>query len=259
LGLTPVGPIRLIDGVKFPQILGLMLALLATVRTHAEVLDTLTTRDGKEYLKVEIVANDDVGLRIRHEAGTARIPFENLPTDVQRKYHFDPGKASAKRNEELRAQQLHEESSATDLAAPRTDPAASPAGTAAPPTPEADFAPPADDLAKEKLEAYIVEMKVRVETARTEADKLRSKASTEKTKTRSVPNGVDSKGRTHTKSVPDKGARFNGKKLDEEAAAIDRQIARARVLIGTAEAKYNRLMGIQASPEPPPGPPGRTP
>ncbi|MES2924105.1 MAG: hypothetical protein V4819_21315 [Verrucomicrobiota bacterium] len=239
--------------MKFSQTLGLLLALLAAARTHAEVLDALKTRDGKEYLKVEIVANDEVGLRIRHEAGTARIPFESLPADLQRKYPIDPGKAAAKRQEELRAQEVHEGSASGEPAAPRKSPPTPPAGpAAASPTPETDLAPPADDLEKEKLEAYIVELKVRVQSAKTEATKLRAKASMEKSKTRSVPNGVDNKGRTITKSVPDKGARFNGKKLEEEAAAIDRQIARARVLIGTAEAKYNRLMGIQASPEPPP-------
>ncbi len=242
--------------MKSPQTLGLLLALLATARTHAEVLETLKTRDGREYLKVEIVANDEVGLRIRHEAGTARIPFENLPDDVQRKYRFDPRKAAAKKQEELRAQALHEESTAGALTAPGKNPAAS---NAASPTPESEFSPPADDLAKEKLEAYIVEMKVRVETAKVEAAKLRAEARIEGSKTRSVPDGVDSRGRSRSKSVPDKGAKFKGRKLEEEAAAIDRQIARARVLIGTAEAKYNRLMGVVTSPEPPPGTAVNTP
>ena len=226
-----------------------MLALLAVTRLHAEVLETLKTRDGREYLKVEVVANDEVGLRIRHEAGTARIPFENLPDDVQRKYKFDPSKAAAKKQEELRALALHEKSASAELAAPRNSPA--PPSDASP-TPATEFAPPADDLAKEKLEAYIVEMKVRVETAKAEASKLRAKASTEKSKIRSVVDGYDNRGRSRMKMVPDKAGVFKGKKLEEEAAAIDRQIARARVLIGAAEAKYNRLIGSPAPPEPPP-------
>jgi len=63
----------------------LTLTLLASVQA-----EDLTTTDGKTYTGVEVTKVDPDGLRIRHEAGTAKIPFEKLPVEIQKQHGYDP-------------------------------------------------------------------------------------------------------------------------------------------------------------------------
>jgi hypothetical protein len=53
-------------------------------------LETLTVR-GKTYNKVVINGIDDVGVRIRHEAGTARLKFDTLPAAMRKCFALQPG------------------------------------------------------------------------------------------------------------------------------------------------------------------------
>ena len=194
----------------------------------AEVIESLKTRDGREYLKVEIVESDEIGLKIRHEAGTARIPFERLPDDLRTKYHFDPDKAAAQKARENQDQLQHDRSIA--------DPSAPPAVKMASAAPKVEtgngmeFAPAADDLEFEKLEAYIVSMKLKVETAHKKSAEFRRLAQTEKSRTRSVNQGVDPRGhRLPPKEVADRVGWAKAKRFEAEAEAIDLQVAKARV------------------------------
>lgn len=70
----------------------------------AEKPFTLTTESGKVYHKVQVMAVDPDGLRIVHADGAAKIPFEQLDTELQAKYHFDSEKAAAFRTEAEKAQ-----------------------------------------------------------------------------------------------------------------------------------------------------------
>ncbi len=216
----------------------------------AEQLESLRTREGREYFKVEILSNDDVGIRIRHEAGTARIAFQNLPADLQAKYHYDPKKAAAQKEMESKAQ-LEQE--ANDPLGPDGSKGRSPVPTksdAGPSPAVAEPNPTADEVDLQKLEAYIVKMKLNVETAGREAARLRSQAMSERMRMRNKVKGYDNRGQAVSETVQDKSGQVKADKLTEQAVAIERQILQARVLIGTAEAKYNRLTGNPNSPAP---------
>jgi hypothetical protein len=210
----------------------------------AEVMESLKTRDGREYLKVEIIEHDDIGLKIRHDAGTARIPFERLPDDLRDKYHFDPEKAAAQKAMENKAQNQHDRIQAAAVAPATTKAAAAPAATES--GTDTEFAPAADDLELEKLEAYIVSMKLKVETAHKKSADLKVLAATERARKRMVNKGTDRRGNPQSEMVDDKVGWAKAKKYEAEASAIDQQVAKARVMIGTAEAKYSRLSGTEA-------------
>ena len=60
----------------------------------AESFDTLTTTDGKTFYQVKITSTDPGGLHFMHRDGAASVPFEKLPSDIQKKYGYDPEKAA---------------------------------------------------------------------------------------------------------------------------------------------------------------------
>ena len=73
----------------------LRLAKAATAREAAvgEKHASLTTGKGRSYKKVVIKGVDEVGLKITHEYGTARIKFEELPEEFQARFGYDPSRA----------------------------------------------------------------------------------------------------------------------------------------------------------------------
>lgn len=69
-------------------------------------LGSLKTRDGRTYDGVKVLGNDAVGIKIVHDGGTARIPFQKLPQDVSDRFNRDTAAAKAqleKENWELAA------------------------------------------------------------------------------------------------------------------------------------------------------------
>ena len=54
---------------------------------------TLTTGKGRTYKKVVIKGVDEVGVKITHEYGTARIKFPELPEEFQARFGYDPSMA----------------------------------------------------------------------------------------------------------------------------------------------------------------------
>ncbi len=54
---------------------------------------SLTTGKGRVYKKVVIKGVDEVGVKITHEYGTARIKFEELPEEFQTRFGYDPSRA----------------------------------------------------------------------------------------------------------------------------------------------------------------------
>ena len=78
------------------------LAKAAKARKAAkgEKLDTLSTKRGRTYNKVTISGVDEVGVKIVHESGTARIKFAELPDLFQRRFGYDPNRADELLNRE---------------------------------------------------------------------------------------------------------------------------------------------------------------
>lgn len=57
----------------------------------------ITTRNGTTYRKCEVVKVEPDGIRVTHDAGAAKIEFEDLPDALKRQYNFDPAKVAAYR------------------------------------------------------------------------------------------------------------------------------------------------------------------
>jgi hypothetical protein len=98
--------------------------ILATFAFAVDTYPSLSTKKGREYTAVTVLAAEPDGIRIRHESGTAKIPFADLPLEIQRKYNYDPVAAEQyKKESEARsnAQEaaLDEEISKVKKLAPR--------------------------------------------------------------------------------------------------------------------------------------------
>jgi hypothetical protein len=87
----------------------------AFVRNKAkgEKLETLATTSGKTYRNVEIRQVTPVGMQIRHDDGQLRIPYEELPADMQDYYQFDPKQKTEAIAQEIETRKKHEAAVAT--------------------------------------------------------------------------------------------------------------------------------------------------
>lgn len=217
----------------------------------AEVLESLKTRAGREYFKVEVLTNDDVGIRIRHEAGTARIPYEDLPDAAQSKYHAERKKAAVAKIEATKADleriRQEEEKNKQALLEEKTKKPKKARFESKDPEPTpSEIQPVEGDKEIEKLDTYIAGMKTRADEAVFEASKLRRLAETERSRTRFVikKNGD---GGAVSKVVPDKSGWAKATRYEEEAAVLERQAENARAMIREAGAKRRDLIEDQGS------------
>jgi hypothetical protein len=64
---------------------------------EAPALFDIQLRDGKQYMRCKSARVLPDGILLSHEGGMARIPFEKLPDEYQRKYGYDPVKVAAYR------------------------------------------------------------------------------------------------------------------------------------------------------------------
>jgi len=64
--------------------------LLLAVALLPAYAEDLTTTDGKTYTGVTVTKVDPDGLRIAHSSGTAKVPFEKLSDEIQKKHGYDP-------------------------------------------------------------------------------------------------------------------------------------------------------------------------
>ncbi len=80
-----------------------MLQLVARI---ALALD-ITTTDGKTYRECTITQVEVDALRVSHQDGAARIPYEKLPASLQKQY-FDPAKIAAYREQAAEAKHAAE-------------------------------------------------------------------------------------------------------------------------------------------------------
>lgn len=211
-------------------------------------LESLATIDGRIYQKVEVIGHDAVGIKIKHEGGIARLPFEKLPKDIRSRYGYDPAKAAALRTEEDRRarelqQQIDDDARRQKQAQPRhqADPGdetdSNPATAA-----DLDLESPPGDAEIAKLEIYVIRMKSKIATARLEAGNLEKQASMESLKMKSVRT-VSPDGMISESLRPDTRAQFRAKSLRRRADELRRKIEHANALVSAAEAKIARVSG----------------
>jgi len=75
--------------------LGLLFLLLAS--TLLASAEDWTTADGKTYKNVTVVAQEDDGVRISYDGGVGKIPYYELPLDLQKRFGQDADSLEAKR------------------------------------------------------------------------------------------------------------------------------------------------------------------
>ena len=232
--------------MKIPRSL-VLLVLITPFSFGAEVLESLRTREGREYFKVEVLTNDEVGIRIRHDAGTARIPYEDLPDAIQSKYHAERKKAAVLKieatNAEIERIKLEEQKNKRALLEQKTKKPVKPRPVSNVPKPDGknEIQPANGGQEVQKLEGYIADMNARARDAAAEAIRLRGLAEKERSKNRTVSRGYSDTGGYSTRVVPDKSGWAQAAKYEEEAAALDLQVQKARALIIEAKSKLSDL------------------
>lgn len=104
--------------------------LLSAVSIHAaETYPKLVTSKGREYSGVTVKVVEPDGLRIQHESGTAKIPFSELPVEIQKRHHYNAVAAEEYRKEsesrhEAREAALDEEAASAAKVVPKESPPA---------------------------------------------------------------------------------------------------------------------------------------
>jgi hypothetical protein len=267
--LPPLRSAKTTPGFRLPpmRVCAALLGLaVATLPAEPVKFDSVTTTDGKTYQKVEVVSQDAIGIKIKHEGGIARLAFDKLPEELQTRFGYDPAKAVAQQTEEIRQerqqqQQLNQEllrqqqeqrKQKPKTPAPGT-PDSVPSGNDEAPTTGFDLDTPPDEAVLPKLGAYIISMKAKMESAQQEVTALQAKATMEGMKMKTVRQ-IDSRGNETVYSIPDKSAQFRAKSLTRKAGELTKKIEQARQLVAAAEAKYARLAATPATP-PPAAPP----
>jgi hypothetical protein len=94
-----------------------VLALLLIVARVGLALD-ITTNDGRTFKECTVTKVEPDALRIMHTEGAARIPYEKLPTALQKQY-FDAAKVAAYRAEVAEAKRIADEAAAAKAAEER--------------------------------------------------------------------------------------------------------------------------------------------
>ena len=235
------------------------LARAAAAREAAkgEKHDALTTSKGRTYKKVTIKGVDEVGVRIFHEYGTARIKFAELPTEFQKRFGYDPSRA-----EELlqREKDLESARERAAIAALRANAGLPPiAGTTAPqatrpqttrpkttrpqttrpktprPAATSDDAP-SDNVEVQGLRTKIAELEAVIAKRKPEADELEDQAAKIKD---SAFRGTGGTGRGDPKINQKKLAEANS--LEAKADAVYEDISSARAQISALRRKIKLI------------------
>ena len=224
--------------------------------------EALTTSRGRTYKKVTIKGVDEVGVKIFHEYGTARIKFAELPEEFQKRFGYDPSRA-----EELlqREKDLESARERAAIAALRANAGLPPvAGTSAPKTTRPQTTRPqttrpqttrpqttrpkttgpaatGDDAPSDNAEARailtkIAELEAVIAKRKSEADDLEDKA--EKVRD-SAFRGTGGTGRGDPKANQKKLAEANS--LEAQADAVHEDIGDARAQISSLRRKIKLI------------------
>src|SRR5438132_7825597 len=73
------------------------LAILAALSASIALADDFKTIDGKEYKNATVNHVEPDGIVITHSFGILKIPFTELPMDVQKRFGYDAEKIEAER------------------------------------------------------------------------------------------------------------------------------------------------------------------
>lgn len=250
--------LRAIDGAAAFLYLGtimkllLPLFLLAACAMAAEPVQlpldvgTLKMTDGRLYEGVKVVGQDAVGLKITHEGGTARIPFEKLPKSLADRFPRDPEAAKKQKEEEAKAEAAHER--AMEKAVPADKKGTADKGSIADEGDEnggsVEKEPELSGDAKAKIAAlktYVARLEKGITEAQGEVDKSRQRASD----LRADANYAIVT--TYSDGTVTRDDRTNNSKLakaryhDNRARNYETKIKEAQALIDAAKAKLGKL------------------
>ena len=84
-------------------------------------MEKLTTISGRTYHQAEIKSIGALGMNITHRDGSARIPYKELPMDMQELYQFDDAEALAQKKREAERRRQLQLAQAAALAAAEND------------------------------------------------------------------------------------------------------------------------------------------
>jgi hypothetical protein len=173
-----------------------------------EQLEQLALKSGNVYKKVEIREVSSVGIQIRHEDGQKRVPFEELPEEMQERFQFDSVEKDKQLAQELENLKRHE-----GLVDPA--PESAPGKDVA----ESKGTEEGDAARKKQIKKAINDMEIRIARARTEYSVLHSDAS--------MADADAADGRRNSRTVANRSAGIRAKMQakQSEISALMRQLA----------------------------------
>lgn len=211
---------------------------------------TLTTSRGRTYKKVVIKGVDEIGVKITHEYGTARIKFPELPEEFQARFGYDPSRAHDLLDREKNLESARERAS---IAALRAN-AGLPATTATRPTTtktkttrpkttkpkttkpvQTAVEPPSDNVEVQGMVAKIAELEQVIAKHRPEAEALEEKASDIEDQAFKGIGGTGGDPKVSQKKLAE------AKTWRDKAEAVYNKITSARVEIGQLRRKIKLI------------------
>src|SRR5512133_3452814 len=85
--------------------LTIAMTLMVGADTSISLADDFKTNNGKEYKNATVTQVEADGIVARTKVGISKLYFTELPEDVQKRFHYGPGKAAAaQQTEELNKQ-----------------------------------------------------------------------------------------------------------------------------------------------------------
>lgn len=88
----------------------------ARAQAKNEKIELLTTRDGSTYHDVTVREVTAIGMQIVHRDGQKRIPFEDLPEEIQDRFQFDPEQKQLAQAAEAQVRSIHDAEAAAAMA-----------------------------------------------------------------------------------------------------------------------------------------------
>ena len=201
---------------------------------------TLTTSRGRTYKKVVIKGVDEVGVKITHEYGTARIKFPELPEEFQARFGYDLSRAQDLLEREKNLESARERASIAALRAnaglpgtTATRPATTKPKTTKPV--EAAVEPPSDNVEVQGMVAKIAALEQVIAKRRPDAEALEEKASDIEDKAFKGIGGTGGDPKVSQKKLAE------AKAWRDKADAVYNEISTARVEIGQLRRKIKLI------------------
>ena len=82
--------------------------VVVRAKAKGSTMPRLETRSGEVYENVSVREVSAVGMQIIHDGGQKRVPFEDLPAELQDLYQFDPAQKAAAIAREAEERGLHD-------------------------------------------------------------------------------------------------------------------------------------------------------